>query len=242
MSHVCIFPTWKCQLSCEYCSIRNSKIDRMVEQVHWSEWAVKLPKVLPHGSIIDIAGGEPLLYPGIVDLLYELGISGLRWALTSNLKEGSVVDSLCATRPAGGVCINMSDHIGNPEATINKLKLRDAGYAVNVHRVDHPSAGHHEEDAQLITYQDWPAQRAVDGIKRRCNAGIHHWIAGPNGDMWRCIVAEQTGQPTIGNLFTDYESVQTVNIKQSGGLECNFGCTTCYTEDPASWEVSWDIF
>ncbi len=213
-----------------YCSIRNSKVDRSVPPVPWEEWAIALPRVLPGGSIVDIAGGEPLLYRGLVDLLPSIAHSGIRWAITTNALAGDAVDRLCASRPAGCVCINVSDHSGNPSAHGNILKLRRAGYIVNVHRVDHPAAGAHEPDARLITYQDWRGGHAVDGTLRECTAGLDHWVAGPNGDLWRCIVAMQTGQPSSGNLFT--RAVSPTDRR------CDFGCSTCYTEDPASWGVA----
>lgn len=227
--HVAIFPTWSCQLICDYCSIRHSQIDRSVSPVPWQKWAKALPKVLPRNSIIDIAGGEPLLYDGIVDLLIALGANHLRWALTTNAKATAQIERLCEDMPPGAVCINVSDHIGNPEAHGNIAALRDAGYAVNVHRVDHPAAGTHESDAELITYQDWVDDNAVDGIARKCTAGAEHWVADPQGDLWRCIVAMQIGQPSSGNLFT--REVHTT------GLRCEFGCTSCYTEDPESWGI-----
>lgn len=229
MKQVSIFPTWECQLSCDYCSIRNSKIDRTTKPVDWHEWARALPRVLPKGSVVDIAGGEPLLYPGIVNLLHALAREGLYWAMTSNLKHNAAVDRLVTDRPARCVCINMSDHKGNAEATLNKRRIRQAGYTVNVHRVDHPAAGTHEDDAVLITYQDWAGGRAVDGKHRYCTAGVDHWIANPAGDLWRCIVAAEVGQPPIGNLFT--------GVTDRVGPLCDFGCTTCYTENPGAWHI-----
>jgi hypothetical protein len=47
--------------------------------------------------------------------------------------------------------------------------------------------------------------------------------------LWRCIVAMQTGQPASGNLFTR-ETHPTDTL-------CDFGCSTCYTENPAQWFV-----
>lgn len=227
--HVVIFPTWACQLSCAYCSIRHSAVDRSVPPVAWEAWAEALTRRLPYGALVDVAGGEPLLYEGIVELLATLGARGLRWALTTNAKAGDVVDRLCAERPAGCVCINVSDHSGNPEAHAAIGKLRAAGWAVNVHRVDHPAAGHHEPDAQVITYQDWEGGEAVDRTKRQCTAGAGHWVADPQGDLWRCVVALETGQPPAGNLFTG-------RVKPTPA-RCEFGCSACYTEDPASWGI-----
>lgn len=229
MQHIAIFPTWNCQLACTYCSIRNSKVDRSVAPVNWTDWAMKLPQVTSRGSIVDIAGGEPLLYPGIVGLLQSLGYSGLRWAITTNGKAVSVIDDICRTKPAGGVCFNVSDHSGNPEAHESIAKLRAAGWPVNVHRVDHPSAGTHESDAHTITYQDWSGGAAVDGIRRHCTAGLSHWVADPKGDLWRCIVAMETGQPSCGNLFT--------GELRMGSMMCDFGCSACYTENPSEWYV-----
>lgn len=230
MQHVVIFPTWGCQLSCAYCSIRHSLIDRSVPSVPWEKWAEALPRCLERGSIVDVAGGEPLLYPGIVDVLAAIGNAGIRWALTTNGKARQVIAELCARHPVGGICFNVSDHSGNPEAGESIRDLRAAGWQVNVHRVNHPAAGHCLDEAQVITYQDWVGGRAVDGIRRKCSAGLLHWIADPRGDLWRCIVAVQTGQPAAGNLFT--------GEVRSSGRECAFGCTSCYTEDPASWCVT----
>lgn len=229
MMHVVIFPTWDCQLNCAYCCIRSSRIDRATAPVPWVKWAAALPDVLPRGSIVDIAGGEPLLYDGLLDLLAALGKAGLLWAMTTNAKATEVIDALSEHVLPGGFCFNVSDHIGNPEAHDNIIKLRRAGYHVNTHRVDHPKAGVHEPDAIKITYQDWANGGAVDGITRKCTAGIDHWVADPQGEMWRCVVALETGQPSAGNLFT--RKVRTT------GLLCDFGCSTCYTEDPVSWRI-----
>ena len=227
MQHVVIFPTWNCQLSCVYCSIRNSKVNRAVAAVPWQEWARVLPRHLGPGSLVDIAGGEPLLYPGIVDLVAALGQRQLQWALTTNAKATAVIERLIATRPRGCAAINVSDHAGNPEAPANVARLRRAGYWVNLHRVDHPAAGQRLTGANIITYQGWQEGSAVDGIRRHCTAGLQHWVAGPNGDMWRCVVALETGQPSGGNLFAGE-----VN---AGSMECDFGCSACYTEDQAAW-------
>ena len=228
MKQVSIFPTWECQLSCDYCSIRNSKIDRTLQPVPWQLWAKALPRVLPPGSVVDIAGGEPLLYRGIVNLLHVLARSGLPWAITSNLKNTDVVERLY--RSSGALRVHQHERPpGQPRSHANKRRLREAGYRVNVHRVNHPAAGTHEPDAQTITYQDWAGGKAVDGKRRYCTAGKDHWIANPAGDLWRCIVAAEVGQPPIGNLFT--------GVTEPVGPLCDFGCTTCYTENPGAWHV-----
>lgn len=232
-SHVCIFPTWKCQLACSYCSIRNSKIDRSTPSVDWRQWATALPRVLPPGSIVDVAGGEPLLYWNLLSLLDALAKAGLRWGLTTNAKCREAITRLALYRIPGCAQINVSDHAGNPEVGRMIRLLRTAGYPVNVHRVDHPAAGQHEPDAITIPYQDWSGGRATDGVKRHCTAGLKHWVADPKGDLWRCVVALETGQPSAGNLFTG-------EVKPTGA-ECDFGCTTCYTEDPASWGIEMTV-
>lgn len=229
MMHVVIFPTWSCQLACDYCSIRNSKINRSVSPVPWTAWVDALRSAVSIGSIVDIAGGEPFMYDGILPLIGNMGSIGLRWAITTNAIASDVIGEFIRMRPEGCVCINVSDHRGNPEAHKNIRRLRDAGYRINVHRVNHPSAGHHEPDAQLITYQDWKGGQAVDGKRRHCTAGLNHWVADPSGNLWRCIVAMQTGQPSGGNLFT--------RDVQIASMECDFGCSACYTENPSEWGV-----
>lgn len=229
MTHIAIFPTWDCQLNCAYCSIKHSKIDRSVKGVDWQAWANGLIYALPRGSLIDIAGGEPFLYPGLLPLCGRLGQAGMLWAITTNAKATEAIEEFCRVRPSGGVCFNVSDHAGNPEAHENIPKLRAAGWQVAVHRVDHPAAGTHEPEAITITYQAWAEGKAVDGIKRNCIAGINHWVADPAGNLWRCVVALETGQPSLGNLFSRKVT--------KGKLFCDFGCTTCYTENPSEWEV-----
>jgi len=229
MNHVCIFPTWRCQLRCEYCSIRHSKINRETPERPWEQWRDALLSCLRPGDIVDVAGGEPLLYAGMIELLHGLGRAGLRWAVTTNAKASVVIDRIVRERPQGALCFNVSDHSDNPESVDNVATLRRIGYIVNVHRVDHAAAGTRHRDAQIITYQDWSGGRAVDGVARSCTAGIHHWVADPSGDLWRCVVALEVGEPPVGNLFT--------GVVNPTSMECTSGCTTCYTEDPASWGI-----
>ena len=47
--------------------------------------------------------------------------------------------------------------------------------------------------------------------------------------MVTAMMALETGQPSSGNLFTR-------EVRRTG-LLCDFGCTSCYTEDPSSWSI-----
>ena len=222
--------SWKCQLKCPYCWLPYTKINRKAKEHDWHEWSNVLLAGVNRGSIIDISGGEPLIYPGLVNLLGNLGELGIKWAITTNALFTKSVDELINDNPPGCVVINVSDHSGNAEAHENIKRLSEH-FRVVVHRCDHPGAGVHEEGAGLITYQPWKEGLACDGIHRVCNAGLNHYVIDPGGDCWRCIVDEQVGNKPFGNIFKPNFVLPDHNIL------CTFGCTTCYTEDPASWQV-----
>jgi hypothetical protein len=227
---VVINPSWKCQLHCPYCWVPHVKIDRNVPEHQWQEWAEALIRIVPRGSIVDVCGGEPLLYPGIHHLMGALGEHGIRWAITTNAMSKEGVKAMTDMYIPGCVQINVSDHTGNASNAENVQKLR-YGYQVMSHRVNHAGAGEHEPRAQLITYQPWKEGIACDGIKRMCNAGMYHWVTNPAGDAWRCVVDMQVGNKPFGNLFDN----QFKELSQPES--CEFGCTSCYTENPREWMV-----
>ena len=227
MKQVSIFPTWECQLSCDYCSIRNSRIDRSVQPVHWKEWAGRFPAFCRVGASWTSRAASRCCTRAI-DLLFELNRNGLRWAITSNLKN------TWRLRRWWQTACRMRLHQcqrpqGQPRGHAQQRAPPQRGLSVNVHRVDHPAAASTRTTRNSSPTRTGGGNRAVDGIHRWCTAGKDHWIANPAGDLWRCIVAAETGQPPIGNLFT--------GKTQPTGPLCDFGCTTCYTENPGAWHV-----
>lgn len=227
---VVINPSWKCQLKCPYCWLPHTKVNREAEEHKWREWAEALVRELPGGSTVDISGGEPLLYPGVVDLVSYLGNHGIYWAITTNAMDGDGVETLIAARPPRCAVVNASDHTGNIMAGQHIRRLRTA-FPVVVHRVNHPKAGSHIDGAGLIPYQRWAEGEALDGKQRICDAGVKHWVIDPGGDIFRCCVAMQVADKPLGNLFNGHiDKPNYTNL-------CDFGCSTCYTTEPHAWMI-----
>jgi hypothetical protein len=228
---IVINPSWKCQLQCTYCWLPHTKINREAVEHPWHEWAEALIRILPKGSIVDVCGGEPLLYEGIERLLKQLGDNGIHWAVTTNALASEGVERLIKIKPERCVVINISDHRGNLEARSNIDRLRGI-FPTVIHRLIHPAAGMHERQACGITYQPWKEGEALDGKRRRCNAGVQHCVTDPSGDAWRCVVDMQVGNEPFGNIFE--ENFHFLR----GDFMCDFGCSTAYTQAPGEWMVA----
>lgn len=232
MTHVVINPTWRCQLRCAYCWLPHVPIKRAGPEYTAQAWGQALIGALPRGSLVDISGGEPLLYPQLPELLVILGALGHQWAMTTNGLHTEAVERMCRLRPAGGVVIHLSDHAGNAAALSNAERLQAAGYRLHVNRVEHTAAGEHLPGGDLLPYQDWAGGEALDGMTRECSAGEGHWFADPHGEVWRCSVWMQTGRPSMGNLFAG-------TFKPSKGLlPCDSGCSSCYRDTPEAWHIA----
>jgi len=230
MGHYLINVSWQCQLACTYCLLPHIKINRKGPEHSWAEWAIGLRDHTPVGSILDIAGGDPLLFDGLAYLLRALGESGRLWAITTNAMDDRGTEELLRVRPGNCVLINISDHPGKYKAEENIGKL-SAAYPVVFNRVDHPKAGHRLSPiSSIIPYQKWREGTELDGIIRKCNSGTNHWVADPTGDVFRCNPAMATGQHPIGNLFN-----RTLVIPEP--VVCTTGCSTCYTSVPTAWPV-----
>lgn len=227
--HVVVNPTWRCQLACPYCWLPHTRIVRGVAEHTWQQWIIALGAALPPRSIIDISGGEPLLFDGLPELLLAIGSREMAWAITTNALHTSAVERLIKLHPLHCAAINVSDHVWNERARENIDRLRAAGYPVNVNRVSHPKAGHHEPGGAELPYQDWEAGTALDGIARHCDAGLNHWVADPAGNVWRCQVSMQLGHPPLANLFTDE--------RHTVDMLCGYGCSTCYRDTPEAWHI-----
>lgn len=226
--HVLVNLSWRCQLSCPYCLLPHIKINRHGPEHAWAEWAVALRDHTEPGAIIDLAGGDPLMFEGIADLCRVLGDSGRMWAITTNGISVRGTDEMIRVHPPGCVLINVSDHPGNYAAEVNIARLSRA-FRVSFNRVDHPKAGHrHEQITNLIPFQTWEAGTELDGVRRWCDTGLTHWVADPTGDVFRCNPYMATGQTPTGNLFRR-------TVVTPDPIVCETGCSTCYTSVPGAW-------
>jgi hypothetical protein len=229
MMKVVINPSWTCQLSCAYCWLPHTKINRQAVEHGWQEWAKAIIHNIPAGSIIDVSGGEPLLFEGIELMLAEIGNAHIGWAITTNALATEGVERLIRRRPPGCAIINISDHAGNAGAHWNIVRLGQY-FPIQIHRTSHPMAGKHEANVGVIPYQPWKEGEALDGVVRKCNAGMNHWVIDPGGDIFRCCVDMQVANRPIGNLFGG-------KIRAVKAFKCDFGCSTCYTTEPWAWQI-----
>lgn len=229
MGHFLINTTFRCQLSCSYCLLPYIKIKRDIEEHTWEEWAYALIDATPPGSVLDFAGGDPLLFEGLALMLKVLANHDRRWAITTNAIDVKGVNELVEVKPGNCVLINISDHPGTYNIEENVAKLQ-AHFPVVFNRVDVPQAGHRRSIRSVIPYQSWKEGTELDGIRRWCNSGLYHWVADPSGDVFRCNPHMATAQPPIGNLFRR-------DIVIPEPIICETGCSSCYTSVPDAWPV-----
>lgn len=227
--HVLINLSWACQLECPYCLLPHIKINRDAKIHTWQEWKKGIIDNVTAGSVVDVAGGDPLLFPGLVYFLQALGDAGIFWAITTNAMHTKVVKELVDMKPRKCALVNISDHPGNAGADANIALLREH-FNVKLNRVDVPEAGKRSGVSELIPYQSWREGTELDGIKRLCNSGLNHWVADPAGDVFRCNPDMARGFEPIGNLFES-------QILAPDPIICESGCSSCYTSVPGAWPV-----
>jgi hypothetical protein len=228
MMKVLINPSWKCQLQCSYCLLKHIKINREAKEHSWQEWASGIIRHVPAGSIIDVAGGDPLLFPGLALFLRELAQHNLQWAITTNAMSDEGTIELIEIHPGNCVLVNISDHPGNIGADKNIERLR-AAFPVVMNRVIHPDAGKRNVNiSSLIPYQEYAEGTEQDHKLRRCNSGVDHWVIDPAMNVFLCNVAMATGRDPIGNLSGEIR-------RPKVPFECDWGCSSCYTSVPGAW-------
>ena len=204
--------------------------------LHWRRWADWI-RQLPASSTIEISGGEPLLYPGLIDLLRAIVEMGLGWGLTTNAAHSAAVEALAGARLAACAGLNVSIQ---PESPLDILEraalLREAGYPVRLNWVDHPDSppmpnglGFH---VNRIPYQAWLEGDALDNVRRVCSAGSSHLCCDPTGRVYRCLVHLQLGVEQLGTIVAPLQGMVLHGLQP-----CNTGCSTCYTTMPESWSL-----
>ena len=88
-------PTWRCNLRCPYCDYRTQTLSRERDtelrcfgqkwmfgpELSWRDWLTAFDRLGP--MHLEITGGEPLMYSGLVNLTRYLRADST-WAITSN--------------------------------------------------------------------------------------------------------------------------------------------------------------
>lgn len=78
-----IYPTMKCPLNCAYCYVDD--VNKQKEELPLSFYEKLIKEVKEFGlELVDIAGGEPLVYPDIIPLIEMITGAGHKVRLVSN--------------------------------------------------------------------------------------------------------------------------------------------------------------
>ena len=123
---ISFYPTWECNLNCPYCGSNNiyrglmhgpqggSLKGEFREEPAGADgetWARRFNR-LPGAAMIDISGGEPFLWPHLIEFLKHLDFKH-RMAITTNLTQP--VEEFCDAVTAFKVCeFTLSCHLCNP--------------------------------------------------------------------------------------------------------------------------------
>ena len=141
--NISLFPTMKCQLSCEFCFVTDEKWDiKEIQSIH--SWGGLIEEAKECGvPFISILGGEPTLYPGLVALIRKAEQEKIKTTFTSNGLQcpGEVIEALENSEWVTPVISIQSLDLFNKStmgvapskalSTLAKLRKRDINCRVN---------------------------------------------------------------------------------------------------------------
>lgn len=234
--------TWKCNLGCPYCWVALSLKKEGIapgQDAAWLQWSRAFQKMPP--SVIDFAGGEPLLFPMVHALIASLP-QRHKWAITTNLTLKAPLERLIASAdPKRCQAFNCSyqrcSGMSQPEFLSHLQLVRSAGFPASVSVVvsdwtratalaDYEFFALHGFPVNLILFED---PRAItEGQHRfRCLAGSRGYTVNNNGDAYRCPTwLRYPGRKGgyLGNIFDG-------TFRKSPGVECTLSCEKCLRLD-----------
>lgn len=208
MKHYLIQPTWRCHNRCSYCWVNTTVLTRPEMQAAperpLADWVAAIERDRP--DLVDIAGGEPLLVPWVIDLIEACPAT--RFGLSTNGLNARGIERLVSRRLPNLVAINVSYH---PEAedrwvgyrarwqqTVGSLKA--AGYALGPNLVDH--GANVERAAPVLRWLEGLGIRyAVSPYEESaglgtpqaqglcCQGGVQHLNIAPDGSAWPCLTS-----------------------------------------------------
>lgn len=206
MKHYLINLTWRCQNSCSYCWVRQSVRQRpeltAAPERPLADWVAALRRDPP--DLVDIAGGEPLLVPWLMDLF--VAAPNVRFGLSSNGLAHDRLMGLLERRPANLIALNISYHPETAASVPRYTTLwRRTVYAAHVlapgvhcNVVAAPGivdrAGdtikwlqqhgiHHE----VSPYEEVAGLGVEQPVGLCCRGGIDHLTIAPDGSAWPCL-------------------------------------------------------
>ncbi len=218
MRHILICPTWRCQNHCRYCwmdyTVRAREGLIGAAERPAADWIAAINR---EPLFVDIAGGEPLLYRGLVDII--AGCQHTNFGLSTNGMWFPGVKRLCDTRLPNLGSINMSihtdcgleDYEGRFKAAFSTFK--QAGYPVFASIVLYEDelrrasalagwvrrqGGHVDESP----YEDMRPEALKQAVPLECDAGRSGFVVAPDGQAWPCLGAlwsERWQDTRLGN-------------------------------------------
>jgi len=197
----------------------------------WSGW-LRLFRSLPP-SVIDLSGGEPLLFPGFFNLLK---LDKHKYALSTNLQDTAGYHTLLNINPIIFASITCSYHKNgiDPEPFAERVAhLKAKGFNVNINIVDHPTYDLDGSDRYVLSlFEDAGIHYSISpfedpkliakGITTyRCNAGVNTFTITPDGSVYRCLSwyrSKHREEGYMGNAFKG--TWEPYDSKQKCTLNC----------------------
>lgn len=205
MKHYLINITWRCQNNCPYCWLNDTVRQRtgMMAAPERSprEWIAAIRREWV--DTVDIAGGEPLLYEGLLDILDAL--PRISFGISTNGQALEAIDKLCAKRRENVICVNLSLH---PQSELQDERtfkyaatmLHNARYPLicnlldwgdNIQRAAPMAAWLREHDVPVVVspFEDVTNLGTERATGLRCKGGTSHLTLAADGAAWPCLTA-----------------------------------------------------
>ena len=255
--HYLIQPVWACQNRCSYCWVRST-VGQRAELYHaptrqMAEWAQAIHRDKP--TIVDIAGGEPLLLSWLPDLI--ACCPETKFGLSTNGLDIAGVARLAERQLSNVVSINVSYHPESAERwpwyvqrwRAAVLMLNSAGYTLASNLID--TGDNVAKSAPVLA---WLAEQGVPAVVSPCEetgdlgerleqglccqGGVQHLVMAPDGSAWPCLTALRS--PYWRDLRLGNWLDNTVDLSRKP-QPCHLQCTDYYVlaKEHSSGDMWW---
>ncbi len=204
-THYLLNVTWRCQNRCRYCwlnpSVRTRPEMLDAEERPAADWIAAIHRDRP--GVVDIAGGEPFLYEGLLDII--AACPETHFGLSTNGISARVLDLTTGAPLQNVVSINVSYHPDaqawqgyEPTWRRHVASLRAAHYRVHTNIVDHGDNVERAADTlrwlrgqgihvAISPYEESAGlgEQLAQGLV--CQGGIAHLNVAPDGEAWPCL-------------------------------------------------------
>jgi MoaA/NifB/PqqE/SkfB family radical SAM enzyme len=216
-----IYPTLKCNLRCTYCANechKNNGEDKKgeYEEVDFRIWADALKKI---GHPIIITGGEPTLYPQLIELLNALSSSKLMVKLYTNLVWSREFTNKFITKMKNeNVTLFVSYHsLVSPQkfaetilllknnnkfmGTIHTILQEENADRVNTAIKLFENSGISVYTDENLDYEYYEAVSQTNRRKVKCSKKI--FIIAPDGNRYQCVSKMLRKKEPLENIFNE---------------------------------------